>query len=159
MAGVQLHRRPRGDAGDLHPQRPGGGLIRPRPRQGRTLGLLLLGGLFALAACGGGSGSEKPAAPSDPLDRPPEASEDVASEDVSAGQSVYLMRCVGCHGADGAGIVGPDIRPAALEGKYASAEAMEAIVREGLGDMPEFGSQLTDSEIADVVAYVGTSLG
>ena len=69
------------------------------------------------------------------------------------------MRCVGCHGADGAGIVGPDIRPAALEGKYASAEAMEAIVREGLGDMPEFGSQLTDSEIADVVAYVRTSLG
>ncbi len=69
------------------------------------------------------------------------------------------MRCVGCHALDGSGIVGPDIRPGEVLEKYASAEAMEAIVRDGLGEMPEFGSKLTDPEIAAVVAYVRGGLG
>lgn len=69
------------------------------------------------------------------------------------------MRCVGCHGVGGGGIVGPDIRPGKVLEKYASAEAMEAIVREGLGEMPEFGSKLNDAEIAAVVAYVRAGLG
>jgi len=72
---------------------------------------------------------------------------------------VYLMHCVGCHGADGAGVVGPDIRSGALQGKYSSAEAVEAVVREGLGEMPEFGSKLTAPEIAAVVAYARAGLG
>ena len=69
------------------------------------------------------------------------------------------MRCVGCHALDGSGIVGPDIRPGKVLEKYASAEAMEAIVREGLGEMPEFASKLADGEIAAVVAYVRGGLG
>lgn len=69
------------------------------------------------------------------------------------------MRCVGCHGADGSGIVGPDIRPGKVIKKYASAETMEALVRDGLGEMPEFGSKLTDAEIAAVVTYVRGGLG
>ena len=69
------------------------------------------------------------------------------------------MRCVGCHGADGSGIVGPDIRPGKVIKKYSSSEAMEDVVRDGLGEMPEFGSKLTDAEIAAVVTYVRGGLG
>ena len=75
------------------------------------------------------------------------------------GKAVYLQRCVGCHGLDGSGIVGPDIRPNEVLEKYASAEAMEALIRTGLGEMPEFASKLSDDEIAAVVAYVRGGLG
>ena len=75
------------------------------------------------------------------------------------GKMVYLTRCVGCHGVEGVGIVGPDIRPGKVLEKYASPEAMAAVVRDGIGEMPEFGSKLTDEEIATVVAYVRGGLG
>ena len=70
-----------------------------------------------------------------------------------------MQRCVGCHAVNGSGIVGPDIRPDKVLEKYASAEAMEALVRDGLGEMPEFASKLSDAEIAAVVAYVRGGLG
>lgn len=75
------------------------------------------------------------------------------------GKAVYLQRCVGCHAIDGSGIVGPDIRPDKVLEKYASAAAMEALVRTGLGEMPEFASKLSDEEVAAVVAYVRGGLG
>ena len=75
------------------------------------------------------------------------------------GKMVYLTRCVGCHGVDGAGIVGPDIRPGKVSEKYASDEAMAALVRDGIGEMPEFGSKLRDEEVVAVVAYVRGNLG
>lgn len=80
-------------------------------------------------------------------------------ESSTIGKAAYLQRCVGCHGIDGRGIVGPDIRPDKVIEKYASAEAMEALVRDGLGEMPEFASKLTADEIAAVVAYVRGGLG
>ena len=118
------------------------------------LGILLLSGCLALAAiasCSGGSDPEEPVALSAP--------EQTTAQDTASGKSVYLTRCVGCHGVAGSGIVGPDIRPGKVLETYASAEAMEAIVRDGLGEMPEFGSKLADAEIAAVVAYVRGGLG
>ena len=79
--------------------------------------------------------------------------------ETSLGRDVYLQRCVGCHGADGSGITGPDIRPENVLEKYATAEGMAAVVRNGLGDMPEFGSKLSDAEVDAVVAYVRGGLG
>ena len=128
-----------------------------RLHRGRSLGVLLLSGCLALAAvasCSGGTDPVEPAAPEDPPESQP-----ASPEEIAAGKSVYLQRCVGCHALDGSGIVGPDIRPGEVLEKYASAEAMEAIVRDGLGEMPEFGSKLTDAEIAAVVAYVRGGLG
>jgi len=125
-------------------------LILPGSRLGRWWGVLLLGGLLALAAVAGCS---------DKTDSAELAAEEVSEEVLIKGKMVYLTRCVGCHGVDGVGIVGPDIRPGKVLEKYASAEAMEAVVRDGLGEMPEFGSKLTDDEIAAVVAYVRGGLG
>ena len=123
-----------------------------RPHRGRSLGVLLLSGCLALAAiasCSGGTDFVEPAAPAHPSD-----SQFASPEEIATGKSVYLMRCVGCHAVDGSGIVGPDIRPDKVLEKYASAEAIEAIVRDGLGEMPEFASKLSDTEIDAVVAYV-----
>ena len=83
----------------------------------------------------------------------------LSAESFTLGKNVYLTRCVGCHGVDGIGIVGPDIRPGRILEKYASAEAMEVLVRDGLGEMPEFGSKLREEEIVGVVAYVRGGLG
>lgn len=80
-------------------------------------------------------------------------------ESSTVGKAVYLQRCVGCHAVDGSGIVGPDIRPGKVLEKYASAESMEVLVRDGLGEMPEFASKLSDEKIAAVVAYVRGGLG
>lgn len=121
----------------------------PVPRLRRAFAVLLAGGVLLLVAAAGCSDS----APSEPADAP------LSAESFTLGKNVYLTRCVGCHGIDGSGIVGPDIRPNEVLEKYASAEAMEALVREGLGEMPEFGSKLRDEEIVGVVAYVRGGLG
>ena len=148
-------------------------------QRGRAFGALMVGGLLVLAACSGGTDSQA-RSDSPPastcvdetqggIEVPcPEVSETAGSqgprepqtvESLSTGKSAYLMRCVGCHGADGSGIVGPDIRPGKVIKKYSSSEAMEDVVRDGLGEMPEFGSKLTDVEIAAVVTYVRGGLG
>jgi mono/diheme cytochrome c family protein len=111
--------------------------------------------LTAAAGCGGGTESDEV-----PVTSAITATESTATEaSISAGKAAYLQRCVGCHGIDGSGIVGPDIRPGKVLEKYASAETMEALIRDGLGEMPEFGSKLSDDEIAAVVAYVRGGLG
>ena len=153
-----------------------------RPHWGRTFSALLVGGLLTLtivSACGDGSDSQvradSPPASTcwdetrEDSDIPcPEASVTAKSqglvepqtvESSTIGKAVYLQRCVGCHAVNGSGIVGPDIRPDKVLEKYASAEAMEALVRDGLGEMPEFASKLSDAEIAAVVAYVRAGLG
>ena len=127
----------------------------PVPRLRRAFAVLLAGGLLMLVAAAGCSDS----VPAESADPPPSADPPLSAESFTLGKNVYLTRCVGCHGIDGSGIVGPDIRPGKVLEKYASAEAMEALVRDGLGEMPEFGSKLRDEEIAGVVAYVRGGLG
>ena len=121
----------------------------PVSRLRRIIAVLLAGGLLMLVAAAGCSDS----VPAESADAP------LSAESFTLGKNVYLTRCVGCHGVDGSGIVGPDIRPGKVLEKYASAEAMEALVRDGLGEMPEFASKLRDEEIAGVVAYVRGGLG
>ena len=121
----------------------------PVSRLRRAFAVLLAGGLLMLVAVAGCSDS----VPAESADAP------LSAESFTLGKNVYLTRCVGCHGVDGSGIVGPDIRPGKVLEKYASAEAMVAVVRDGLGEMPEFASKLRDEEIAGVVAYVRGGLG
>ncbi len=121
----------------------------PVSRLRRIIAVLLAGGLLMLAAAAGCSDS----VPAESAEAP------LSAESFTLGKNVYLTRCVGCHGVDGSGIVGPDIRPGKVLEKYASAEAMEEVVRDGLGEMPEFASKLREEEIAGVVAYVRGGLG
>ncbi len=121
----------------------------PVSRLRRIIAVLLAGGLLMLVAAAGCSDS----VPAESADVP------LSAESFTLGKNVYLTRCVGCHGVDGSGIVGPDIRPGKVLEKYASAEAMEEVVSDGLGEMPEFASKLREEEIAGVVAYVRGGLG
>ena len=69
------------------------------------------------------------------------------------GKVVYESKtspsCASCHGATARGGSGPNIKSEVSdEGEFID------FVLEGEGSMPAYDSQLTDQEIADLVAYV-----
>lgn len=68
------------------------------------------------------------------------------------GSAVYSANCAGCHGADGSGGVGPDLRGMEAEDR----EELIQVVTEGRDEMPAFGGQLSDAEIEAVTDYVLT---
>lgn len=68
--------------------------------------------------------------------------------DAAAGATVYANDCASCHGADGSGDSGPSII-----GEDESEEIAEVVLF-GEDDMPAFDGDLSDQDIADVVAYV-----
>ena len=75
--------------------------------------------------------------------------------DVEAGQATFQRRCVMCHSlSPNVKIVGPSLY-SEMRGPHARTAAFvrETLVN-GKGQMPPMGKQLTDQEIADVLAYV-----
>lgn len=96
---------------------------------------------------------------------------------VQEGQIVYTQKggCASCHGAGGGGGVGPKLSSGESELTFLTAEEQVEFVKAGSspikgqpygnparpggqriaksGGMPTFGGQLTDEEIAAVVAY------
>ena len=75
--------------------------------------------------------------------------------DAAAGKRHYTFgntSCSNCHGVEGQGAFGP-----ALAGGRLTFERFRAYVRNPLGRMPAYpDSELTDEEIADMVAYFAT---
>ncbi|WP_415787568.1 c-type cytochrome [Deinococcus saxicola] len=84
--------------------------------------------------------------------------------DASAGKQLYVGNCAGCHGADGGGGIGANLKLAdgpkswtvaqfntvLRQGKLPSGKALNAT-------MPRFAdSQLTDADIANIFAHVKT---
>lgn len=66
------------------------------------------------------------------------------------GAAIFAANCALCHGAEGQGGSGPDIRPVGDDGKDRVLEQ----VTNGSDAMPPFGSQLSAAEIDAVAAYV-----
>ena len=100
-----------------------------------ALGILLAAGLVA-AACGGGS--DEASAP-------------------RTGAEVYAAYCATCHGADGQGGVGPKLA-GLMEAKYPDIDDQIAVVTNGKGTMPAWGSRLSAGQIRRVVEYERTGL-
>ena len=75
--------------------------------------------------------------------------------DAEAGQATFQRRCVMCHSlSPDVKIVGPSLS-SEMRGPHARTAAfVREIVVNGKGPMPAMGKQLTDQEIADVLAYV-----
>lgn len=73
--------------------------------------------------------------------------------DAAAGEVTYTQQCSACHAADGTGGTGPSLVAAYGEGE--DLEMIDVILT-GDDGMPGFESTLSDQEIADVWAYVGT---
>jgi mono/diheme cytochrome c family protein len=101
-----------------------------------TVALFVTTGLVA-AACGGG--------------------DDEASEPTT-GREIYTAYCATCHGVDGQGGVGPALA-GRMEEAFPDVEDQIAVVANGRGTMPAFGSRLSAGAIREVVEYERTELG
>src|SRR5258708_37618544 len=79
----------------------------------------------------------------------------------SDGAALYKAKCTSCHGADGSGQtpVGKsmkirDLRSAEVQ-KQTDLE-LTKIIAGGKGKMPAYGKQLSDTELAAVIAHIRT---
>lgn len=70
-----------------------------------------------------------------------------------SGEQIYADNCLICHGADGKAQMSGATD---LSGSVLSHEATIAVVKEGRNGMRPFGSQLTKSEIEEVVKHIET---
>ena len=78
----------------------------------------------------------------------------------ATGEAIYKDVCQGCHMPDGMGAQGAGMYPALAGDKKLASKAYPALVIvRGQKAMPEFGTGLTDVQVAAVVNYVRTHLG
>ena len=70
---------------------------------------------------------------------------------VVQGHSVYTQYCAGCHGDQGQGVMGPDVRNEDM-----TDDQIAKLVNNGAGRMPAFKSKLSTDQISSVVAFVRT---
>ncbi|NNF68508.1 MAG: cytochrome c [Acidimicrobiia bacterium] len=68
------------------------------------------------------------------------------------GADLFGQRCASCHGAEGAGGIGP-----AIDGSSAAVDLvddqLEGVIRVGPGSMPSFDT-LTDEQIQSLVDHI-----
>jgi mono/diheme cytochrome c family protein len=72
----------------------------------------------------------------------------VVPPELAEGHSLFARFCAACHGVDGEGGLGGPIAGIEL-----SAVELDQIVRNGVGTMPGFADQMSDSEIEALVAF------
>lgn len=82
------------------------------------------------------------------------------SDLLTFGKSIFAANCVSCHGADGAGLVGPNL----TDEQWKSVNRLEDIVQvvsEGAGNgaMPGWKTRLHSNEIILASAYVASLRG
>jgi mono/diheme cytochrome c family protein len=65
-------------------------------------------------------------------------------------RSLFMQNCAHCHGTDARGDEGPD-----LHGVTKSDARIASLIKDGKkGEMPKFGTKLTDAEVQALVAFV-----
>ena len=68
------------------------------------------------------------------------------------GYTLFMMNCAHCHGDDVRGDEGPD-----LHGVTKSDARITSMIKNGIkGEMPKFGSKLSDSDVKALIAFVRT---
>ena len=79
------------------------------------------------------------------------------SGDATAGQTLFQHYCVMCHAVTpDTKIVGPSLY-SEMRGAHAKpAAAVREVIVHGKGQMPALGPQLSDKDIADLLAYIRT---
>jgi mono/diheme cytochrome c family protein len=66
------------------------------------------------------------------------------------GYTLFMLNCAHCHGTDARGDEGPD-----LHGVTKSDARIAAIIKEGKkGEMPKFGTKLTDADAQALIAFI-----
>ncbi len=80
----------------------------------------------------------------------------VLAADVAAGQAIYNMHCVACHGVGGRSVM-PDAPSFARGDRLMQPDvALMMTIKAGKNAMPSFNGILRDQQILDVVAYLRT---
>ncbi len=102
--------------------------------------VIVLAVAAALAGCGGDSTTTTTAAPVT------ETTADGGSMVDAA--ALYSANCESCHGADGSGTIGPDLRT------EDNAAAIATQIEQGGGSMPAFADQLSTDEISALADFV-----
>jgi mono/diheme cytochrome c family protein len=74
------------------------------------------------------------------------------------GTQLYKSNCAGCHGGDGGGGIGPQLRDGAVISSFKDAASEVAFVKSGGSGMPAFSGRLTDAEVQEVVDFTRTTL-
>ena len=132
-----------------------------------ALAALALAVPAALTACGGGEevsptpedvqGTLPQATTTEETTETGEETTEAVEGDAAAGEAVYASAgCGGCHtleAAGSSGSVGPN-----LDDAKPDAELTTDRVTNGQGAMPAFKDDLSEKQIADVVAYVVSSV-
>jgi mono/diheme cytochrome c family protein len=81
---------------------------------------------------------------------------DAPAKAEQAGVQLFQQNCAVCHGPNGAGIPGigtPNFHDAALQ-RSLSDQQMTQIISNGKGRMPAWAGKLSNTQIADLVAYI-----
>lgn len=128
---------------------------------------------FVLAGCGGGEVVAPTA--SNVEGKVPTATTQAVTGDAKAGAALFASQgCGGCHTFKPAGTngtVGPDLDKLPDYAKKANQGSLTDFVHESIvspssyvekgypNSMPDFGSTLSDKQVADLVAYVTQNLG
>ncbi len=102
--------------------------------------VIVLAMAAALAGCGGDSATTTTAAPAT------ETTADAGSMVDPA--ALYTANCESCHGADGSGNIGPDLRT------LDDAAAVATQIEQGGGAMPAFADKLSTDEISALADFV-----
>ena len=134
--------------------------------------LLILAALIAgTAACGGGNNDEQAADDAAAVDQAAEAVEAAIVGDPAAGETIYQVSCVACHGPDARGVegLGKSLHPEDSDfiSDRTDAELVEYIkvgrrIDDPLNttgiDMPPKGGNpaMTEEQMYDVVAFMRT---
>jgi mono/diheme cytochrome c family protein len=68
------------------------------------------------------------------------------------GYKLFMLNCAHCHGNDARGDEGPD-----LHGVTKSDARITSMIKNGVkGEMPKFGSKLSDADVRALIAFVRT---
>jgi mono/diheme cytochrome c family protein len=76
----------------------------------------------------------------------------------SDGASLFRSNCAGCHGADGAGGIGPQLNGGQVTKSFSTAAAETDFITRGGGGMPAFRDQLSQAELQAIVEFTRTTL-
>ena len=79
----------------------------------------------------------------------------------NSGEATYKAKCQMCHGADGSGNTpaGKAMKAMPLTSPAIAKESNQDLIdvtKKGKGKMPAYAGKLSDGQIKEVVAYVGT---
>jgi mono/diheme cytochrome c family protein len=74
------------------------------------------------------------------------------------GAQLYRSNCSGCHGGDGGGGIGPQLRDGAVTKDFKDAASQVSFVKSGASGMPAFRDRLSEAEIQAVVDFTRTTL-